>query len=540
MHVPVLIVGGGPIGLTGSVLLSHFGIESLLVNTRPTTSTHPRARFIDVRTTEILRQVGLADEVLATGLPPEWVQSVRYSKTFAEPEVFRLPTDSYHAVARDYSPTVPIMTAQDLVEPIMYQAARSHDLADVRFGTELIALDQNDELCRARIRDLESGQETDLTADYVIGADGRNSSVRQLLGGDLDIGVSSDVSIQDVLFHGDMSRWVGDRIGALLFTYHPMGYGLFQPMDGKTRWRAQCTTFTPAIGADEITEADCIAWIRSAIGDTDGELELEVESIAPWSPEARLSDDFRSDRVLLAGDAAHMLFPTGGYGMNLGYHGIHNLAWKLAYVLRGFCTTAILDTYEVERRPQADRTRHASVANARLAGALYRTYFSDGDLEAAGHELRQYGNFEGMILAPEYDSALVESDAEPGPAVDNDLVDFVPCLRAGRRAPHVWIDDANTRSVLDLFGNGYVLLSGATRSVPLHDQAAELAASGFPITISDEVRGVGFYRDDVEVLVRPDGVVAAVIGPDDETDLRQLTLADATRPRLPSATQARG
>ncbi len=191
MHVQVLIVGGGPIGLTASVLLSRFGIETLLVNERPTTSTHPRARFIDVRTTEILRQMGLADEMLATGLPPEWVESVRYSSTRAEPEIYRLPTESYHSVPRSWSPTVPIMTAQDLVEPIMLDAARSYAAADVRFGTRLVALDQDDDVCRARVRDVATGAELDVTADYVIGADGRRSSVRELLGGDLDVGVVS-------------------------------------------------------------------------------------------------------------------------------------------------------------------------------------------------------------------------------------------------------------------------------------------------------------------------------------------------------------
>ncbi len=314
-----------------------------------------------------------------------------------------------------------------------------------------------------------------------------------------------------MLYHADMSRWVGDRIGALLFVSHPMGYGLFQPMDGRTRWRAQCTTFTPPIPPDEITLDDCVAWIRSAIGDTDGELELEVESIAPWSPEARLSDDFRRGRVFLAGDAAHMLFPTGGLGMNLGYHGIHNLAWKLAFVLRGVATDDILATYEIERRPQADRTRFASVDNARLAGELYRTHASGGDLAPAGQRLRQYGNFEGLILAPEYRSDLCVAEAAPGPEVDNDLIDFVPCVRAGRRAPHVWLDDAAHTSVLDLFGSEYVLLTGADSGGRIA-AVERLADSGFPIraeALPTSAFDGGLYREDEDVLVRPDGIVAA-------------------------------
>ena len=508
VQVPVLIVGGGPIGLTASALLSQHGVENLLINDRPTTSTHPRARFLDVRTLEILRQMGLADLVTATGLPPEWLQSVRYSTTFAEPEVYRLPTESYHSIPRATSPVMPVMTSQDLIEPIMFEAARSFRSADVRFGARLISLQQTESGCHARFEeDGGAGDVVDVEAQWVIGADGRNSSVRSLLGGELDVGFSNAAVVQDVLYDADMSPWVGDRRGALLFVYHPMGYGLFQPLDGDRRWRAQCTTFTPPIAPEDITEADCIAWIRSAIGDHDAQCDINVQSIAPWTPEARLSDDFRRGRVFLAGDAAHTLYPTGGLGMNLGYHGVHNLAWKLASVIHGQSSADILSTYEIERRPQAERTRIASVDNARLAGELYRAHLTGADVDQAGHRLRQYGNFEGLILSPEYESSLCAAEAEPPPAVDNELVDFVPSVRAGRRAPHVWIDDG--RSILDVFGSEYVWLAAESRA----DEAREFIDEDGPPTSVVALPGRAFenglYDADEAVLVRPDGVIAS-------------------------------
>lgn len=543
-HVPVLIVGGGPIGLTGSNLLSQFDVEHLLVNRRPATSDHPRARFMDVRTLEILRQVGLADAVIDTGVPPEWVSHVRYSTTLAEPEIWALPTGSYHSVPRPYSPTVPVMTSQDLIEPIMAMAARRHDTADIRFGTELAALSQDPERVTAVIRDMHNGETETVTADYVIGADGRNSTVRELIGGELMEGFSQSGLIQDVLFHADLSRWVRDRIGALLFVFHPMGYGLFQPVDARTRWRAQCTTFTPAVEPDDITPELCTAWIRSAMGDTDGEIDLEVLSIAPWAPEAHLSDAFRAGRVFLAGDAAHILVPTGGLGMNLGYHGVHNLAWKLAFVLRGCADPAILDTYETERREQSDRTRVASVDNARLAGDLYRTHFSGGDVPAAAQRLLQYGNFEGLILGHEYSSPLCMRDADGPPVVDNEITEFVPVVRSGRRAPHVWLDPSASVSLLDRFGERWVLVvpsdapagdvaaDSMPASAPGESAAQAVADSGYPIGI-ERVRAAalaadGLYATDETVLVRPDGFVAArfTAGAEvTETQLRDVTMA---------------
>lgn len=506
----VLIVGGGPIGLTASIGLSRFGVDTVLVNQRAATSRHPRARFIDVRTIEIFHQLEVADAVIETALPPEWVQSVRYSTTWAEPEVFRLPTDSYHSVPRSTSPTIPVMTSQDLVEPILLDAARSYDPADVRFATEIVALDEHAGGCRAIIADVDTGEESVVEAQYVIGADGRSSTVRDLIASDVDSSFAGRMRVQDVLLEADLSPWLGDRIGALLFVNHPRGYGLFQPVDARHRFRAQCTTFRPHVDHDDVTDEHRLDWIRSAIGDEAGEAEIEIISRSSWQPEARLSDLFRRGRVFLAGDAAHTLMPTGGYGMNLGYHGVHNLVWKLAYVLHGWSDPSILDTYETERRPQADRTRHASVRNAMLAGELYATHDRGEPLDDVVHRLRQYGNFEGMILGAEYDSDLVHPDPGPAPVVDDDIIDFVPCVRPGRRAPHVWLDEGGDRSVLDCFGKDFIVLAGPHADPMIQRSVDELARAGVPIRAEEMASSTGdLYPEHQAFVVRPDGIVAA-------------------------------
>ena len=495
----VLIVGGGPIGLTAATLLAQHGIESVLVNERPTTSTHPRARFLDVRTSEILDQMGLYEAVAATGLPPEWLDSVRYSTRMDAPEVLRLPTQSYDSTVRSISPVAPIMTSQDLVEPIMKAAAESYSVCDVRFGTRLEALeDADDGGVRATVRHMDSNAASTIEAQWVIGADGRGSAVRDLGGFALDEGVIGS-PVQDVLFHADISPWVGDRKGALLFVYHPLGYGLFQPLNGIDRWRAQCTTFTPPLAPEEVTEEHCVAWIRSAIGDDDAAMVIDVLGIAPWMPEERLAGCWRGgpgDRVLLAGDAAHTIFPTGGYGMNLGYHGIHNLAWKLAAVIRGDAGAELLDTYEQERRPQVELTLATATENARRAGAMYRAALGGGDIDSAVANLMQYGNFDGMILSTEYLSPLCQPETGVGPAVENPIHDFVPSVRAGRRAPHSLLPDGG--SVLSEFGSDYVLLVPDEAVGPWRRTAVRTA----PMPPGEP------YRRDEVVLVRPDGVVA--------------------------------
>lgn len=213
-------------------------------------------------------------------------------------------------------------------------------------------------------------------------------------------------------------------------------------------------------------------------------------------------------------------------------------------MLRGCADPAILDTYETERREQSDRTRVASVDNARLAGDLYRTHFSGGDVPAAAQRLLQYGNFEGLILGHEYSSPLCVPDADEPPVVGNDITEFVPVVRNGRRAPHVWLDPSSGVSLLDCFGERWVLVAPSDApagevaadsmpaSAPGESAAQALADSGYPICVervpAAALASNGLYATDETVLVRPDGFVAARFTADaevTETQLRDVTMA---------------
>ena len=305
-NTSVLIVGGGPAGLTLSLLLSRLGVSHVLVDRRQDTSNHPRGRLYDICTLELFRQFGVQAEVEATGAGPRWTQYNRWFENLSRPEIAHVHTSSFHSVPTAKSPTMPVMSSQDCVEDILLRQARSFDLADIRFHTEAGNIVQGADGCRASIRNLDTGETTEVSAAYVVAADGVNSSIRQQI--DLPLGGDPiDVFMQDVLFHADLSKWFAGNEGGVVLVAHAMGSGGFQPIDGKMRYRAQIADFPRD---RKITDAYCIDWIRSAMG-TDKDIDIEVQSVRPWRYIAGMARGFRKGRIILAGDAAHAFLPTG-------------------------------------------------------------------------------------------------------------------------------------------------------------------------------------------------------------------------------------
>ncbi len=411
-ETPVLVVGGSLIGLTCSLLLSSLGIEHVLVDRRPHTSDHPRARLYDRRTLELLRRFGVQHDVEATGIGDLWTRQNRWIHSLSGAQIASVPTESFQMAPVDYSPSIPVMGAQDLIEETLWQAAREQASADVRFHTIAEDLEQDADGCRARLRDRDTDQVEAIHAQYVVAADGVHSGTRELIGCPLG-GQTFNVYMQDILFQADLSRWVGNRVGGLLFMLTQYGLGVYQPMDGALRWRVQLPNWDPERGDLPVETAR--DYIVEAVGVDAAELDLEIQSIRPWRFIAGLAKRFANNRIFLAGDAAHAFIPTGGMGSNTGFSGAHNLIWKLAYVLRGHSSVSLLDTYEGEHRPIAERRVALRIENGQLAAAIVRTYMSGGDMAAAERNCHQYGSYEGMIMAYEYQSALCQADSEPPP-----------------------------------------------------------------------------------------------------------------------------
>lgn len=480
----VLIVGGGPAGLTAALLLGRYGVPSVLVERRATLSALPRATGINLRSMEIFRAIGLADRISAASMDvrglPLWVQL----------DSLRGPVRASHNLdvpsgAPDIgfpSPAAHLQLAQDRLEPILLEAVRSQSVCDVRFNTELLSVEEDEEGVTAALADLEDGRRHELRVDYVLGCDGAGSRVRMALGLAMS-GQESMARELNILFEADLSTLVASHRAVLYRVGNAEMEGIFRPVDESGRWILTTRSF------DGITTERCVELVRAGCGDC-GE-EPKILGFQEWVLGAATADHFQTRRVFLLGDAAHRTTPAGALGMNTAIHDAHNLAWKVAAVEQGWAGERLLDSYEPERRPVALRNVAASLDMW-------------NDMSRAGRML-------GAVLGFRYESKAVIRDGPAERVVADPVADFVPSASPGSRAPHAWLDlDGRGVSTLDLFDGPFVLLSPSAEWCSAANAiTAELG--GIPITshrITDagwrDLYGVGVAG---AVLVRPDGHV---------------------------------
>ncbi len=518
IDIPVLIVGGGPIGLCASLLLSHHGIPSLLVERHTSTSIYPKARFVNARTMEIFRQCGLEQAVRTISLPPEQSRHAIWARTLVGEELQRRTIVTVTPdLSEEVSPTSGCTTSQEVLEPVLLAYVRQCRVGEVRFGTELTTFVQDGSGVSATLLDRVHGEQTQVRAQYLIGADGAHSRVCEELGIPV-IGTVSFGPMMNILFRADLSHWVAGRSINLCMIQHPDAPGVLLAIDGVGRWIFQAFYF-PGAGqcAEDFTPERCIEVIRTAVG-VPG-LPVEVLRAAPWSPAARVAARFREGRVFLTGDAAHEMTPAGGFGMNAGIQDVHNLAWKLTAVLGGWAEPALLETYEYEREPV---DRWITDQTLRNLASLRRVGTGTPGEDTNLHEGRQeFFHEQGLVFGTAYTSTAIDPDGTALPEVANPVTEYVPSAHPGCRAPHVWLERAGQRmSPLDLFGTGFVLLAaqagGAwcqaaaevaqTRRVPL--QAFTVGPTGNLLDPDESWTTTYGVENEGAVLVRPDGHVA--------------------------------
>ncbi len=394
LDIPVLISGGGPVGLTASLLLSQHGVRSLLVERHPGTALHAESARHQCPHHGSLPAMRHRQAVRAAGLAEGGTGLIVWTETLGGREIERRVPGRAVAKNMAVTPVKNCLCAQDDLEPVIRRYAEAAGLGELRFNTEMTSFTQTPGGVTGMLTDRTTGEETPFTARYLISAEGAQSRVRRALGVKM-IGEEKVYDSVNILFHAELTQWVKDRPAALYFVEQEDLRATFLTINGRDRWgflihSSSKFGWTP----EDFTPEFCASLIRKGIGMPD--IPVEVLGVSPWEASAIVADRYRVGNVFLSGDAAHEMPPTGGFGLNTGVQDVHNLAWKIAAVLRGNADEALLDSYHDERQPLAEITTRNALANAmsmgrteRQSGVLPRREFLDRtgpDLWRASYE----------------------------------------------------------------------------------------------------------------------------------------------------------
>ena len=379
VEVPVLIVGGGGAGLTASMLLSQLGVESLLVSAWPSTSILPKAHVLSPRTMEIFCDVGVADEIYAKGTPAQNMQATGWYAGLAGPhdgygrEIGRLEAWGGGYTDPDYIAASACRTAnlpQIRLEPILRKHAETLAGSDkVRFNHDMLSFAQDADGVTAQVLDKHTGDTYEVRCRYLLGCDG-GRTVGKLLGIQME-GVRDVMNMVSVHMTADLSRWARDPEVLIRWLVNPdfggmWASGVLVPM-GPDHWGPDSEEWVFHLqysvdDADAMDQAKVLERMRATLGVPD--FNPEVHNISHWILEALVAERFRDGRVFLLGDAAHRHPPTGGLGLNSAVQDAHNLCWKVAAVVDGAASEALLDSYELERRSVDANNADRAMKNA--------------------------------------------------------------------------------------------------------------------------------------------------------------------------------
>ena len=560
-RVPVLIVGGGGAGLTASMLLGTHGIESLLVSALPTTSILPKAHVLNQRAMEVFSDVGVAEAIYARSTPGAHMSHTAwYLDVAGDQDAGRLihKMESWDGGYTDpawiaASPCRQANLPQIRLEPILRARAEQLNSGRVRFGHELLSLQQDARGVTAMVRDLEGGTDYEVRADYLLGCDG-GRTVGRIVGVQLD-GQRDLMRSASVHMTADLSPWLRDDDVLIRWIVHTRYGGAFSALVamGPERWGRASEewvfhmTYPPDLEPLFDTDEKAIGVMRERLGLPD--LDIKVHVITRWRVEGLVAPATRVGRVFLLGDAAHRHPPTGGLGLNSAVHDAHNLCWKLAQVLRGTAGDALLDTYHPERFPSFARNMQRSIENAlnhlELVEALgikasitpeecrrnVRQLWEKGpESDARREQVARVMATQSMEFKEHnvefgfrYASDAVVPDDSPEPAALDDVRVYQPDTRPGSPLPHAWVERAGTRVPLRQVApaSSFTLIAGEDGAAwcrAARDAAARRSIELVAIRVGHAegewldprlafLRVREFGREGA-ILVRPDRVIA--------------------------------
>lgn len=549
----VLVVGSGPAGGSAALLLATYGVRTVLATKYGWTAHTPRAHITNQRTMEVLRDLGIEDQALAQGTPPELMGDTVLCTSLAGDEIGRIASwGTADRSATEYASASPchlIDLPQTYLEPILATNAAARG-AKLRLDTEFLDFIQDADGVTARLRDRVRGDEFTLRARYLIGADGARSRVAEQAGLPID-GQSGKAGSMNITFTADLASYVAHRPSVLYWVMRPgahlggIGMGLVRMVRPWNEWLLTWG-YDIAQPPPEVNEAEATRIVRDLVGDP--ALPVEITSTSLWTVNHSYATKYSSGRVFCAGDAVHRHPPSNGLGSNTSVQDAYNLAWKLAMVVRGEAGEGLLDSYSAERasvgKQIVDRANLSRDQFEPIFAALGIGGDTDADAIAAGLaactaatedgalrrkqlqeaiELKNYEfNAHGVEMDQRYVSnAVLPDGAEPAAGRDPELY-HRPTTTPGAKLPHVWLvgPDGRRVSTLDLVGRGrWTVLTGLSGGVwrdatakagtdlGLDLRVVTVGSPGARDSYGDWARISGIEEDGC-LLIRPDGYIA--------------------------------
>lgn len=517
METPVLIVGGGPIGLALAGELGWRGIACTLVEKTDGSIDQPKMDFVGVRTMEFCRRWGIVPWVHAAGYNRAYPQDCAWVDCLTGYEFGREPfpacEDDPPLAQSTYSRGE--RCPQDFFDPVLRRFAGQFPHVSLRHEVELIGFDADEKGVSARLKDLRGGRDERLRTAWMVGCDGGSSMVREAAGIPMS-GSPVLTYTTNVIFRcSGLEKLHDKRRGYRFIFIGPQGtWATLVAIDGRDRWR-----FSLVGDATKrtLSEAEVRTEIVRAMGKP---FDFEILSILPWARRQLVADCYRESRVLIAGDAAHLTSPTGGFGMNMGIQDAVDLGWKLEATLKGWAGPGLVDSYGIERKPVAIRNVNEATGNLKrmLAPRDSRPAKEVFEPGPAGERARKdFGErytammkrewfAPGIHLGYVYEGSpvIVPDGTSPPP---DEVSTYAQTARPGSRAPHVWLGE--DRSTLDLFGRGFVLLRFGAQNSAGQTLIEAAAQRGMPLSMVDiaNADAAAAYARRL-VLVRPDGHVA--------------------------------
>lgn len=522
----VMIVGGGPCGLMLANELGRRGISAVLIDEKASTAFNPQANATQARTMEHYRRLGFAHEIRDLGLPSDFPTDIAYFTRYATHELarFQLPSAAeakkkIHSLSGSWSAAeLPHRISQKYVEQVLRQHAEKLPGISINFGWRMLAFRDQDDRVEVDVECVADGRQQTITADYMLGADGPRSKTRETLG----YRYSGETGVVRDFMGGRMYAIYARCPGFYDAVPHPPAWmnvcfngerrAFMAAVDGKGEF-AFHTQLKPHESEDNITEADARRMFQMAVGKP---VNVDILSHGAWTAgHALVADHMQKGRVFIGGDAAHLFTPTGGLGYNTAVEDAVNLAWKLAAVLKGLASPALLDTYETERRPLAVRNTGYARTFADSLG-LYKPVpeiEDDSDAgqkarETAGAYLAGHGraefNIPGITFGGRYDgsAAIVSDGTQPPPDAANE---YTATACPGGRPPHCWLSE--TTSLYDTFGFEWTLLCMNPDQASTHEIEQHAQKRGLDLKIVSAPQARPLYEADF-ALIRPDQIVA--------------------------------